>query len=173
MSEASRNIKTPWNPSKKAIQRVKNPLPTPVVCPRCGGKVAIVENKEIYGKNYGEWPWTFRCESSDCDSFVGMHPYTNIPLGTLATAEIRNARKLTKELFQKLWLGDGAPMTRTEAYQWLAVALEVPAEECHFGWFNIETCRRAYRILRDRLNKEHQEDDTMRHNSYCKSQLEK
>jgi hypothetical protein len=142
---------TPWNPSKYAIKRVGNPLPSPTVCPHCGNEVKIVGNEVIYGKPFGKWPWAYRCVNDACDSFVGMHPETNIPLGTLANAEIRKARKLTKELFQKLWT-DGGKMTRDEAYLWMSGELKIPAAECHFGWFDVPTCRKAYAALKGRIS---------------------
>ena len=51
--------KTPWNPSRRATARVKNPLPAPTTCPYDGGPVEIVNNSAIYGREYGEWPWAF------------------------------------------------------------------------------------------------------------------
>lgn len=31
-------------------------------------------------------------------------------------------------------------MSRTQAYEWLAGALGIPAEECHIGMMDVETC---------------------------------
>lgn len=131
---------TPWNPSRRAIKRVKNPLPVPTVCNCCSGPVRICENKEIYGgRNYGEWPWAYHCE--ECNAHVGMHPYTNIPLGTLADLATRDARKTCKPYFEALFLS--GKMTRSEAYRQLAKALGIPEEECHFGWFDVAMCEKA------------------------------
>jgi hypothetical protein len=132
--------KTPWNPSRSAIARVRNPLPEPTTCRFCGGKVEIVNNSKIYGKCYGEWPWAYRCDC--CHSYVGMHPFTAIPLGTLANAATREARKKAKAAFNPLW--QGKRMSRTEAYQWLAGALGIAnVEECHIGWFDVAMCERV------------------------------
>lgn len=136
-----REIKTPMNPSRKALKRVRNPLPAPTTCPHCSADVRIATHQEIYGRDYGEWPWVYLC--TGCSAYVGMHPFTNIPLGTLATEEIRNARKRCKIPFERLYKSGG--MSRTEAYAALAVALNIPAAECHFGWFDIEMCKRAER----------------------------
>lgn len=132
--------KTPWNPSRRAIARVRNPLPEPTACQYCGGKVEIVRNSAIYGRDYGEWPWAYRCTC--CHSYVGMHPFTAIPLGTLANAATREARKKAKAAFNPLW--QGKCMSRTEAYQWLASALGIAnVEECHIGWFDVAMCERV------------------------------
>lgn len=135
--------KTPWNPSKKATARVKNPVPVPTECNCChdkkSGCIETIENKEIYGRNYGDWPWVYRCKT--CNAYVGMHPFTNIPLGTLANAPMRQARKACKAPFETLY--KTGKMSRSEAYQRLADKLGIPKEECHFGWFDIKQCQKA------------------------------
>lgn len=132
--------KTPWNPSKKATARVKNPLLAPAECPHCQSKlIKIAHHDDIYGKAYGEWPWAYLC--TWCRAYVGMHPFTNIPLGTLATAPLRKARSDCKKPFERLW--QTAMMTRDDAYARLASHMGLTAETCHFGWFTIEQCEVA------------------------------
>lgn len=130
--------KTPWNPSQKAIARVKDVLPIPQRCHLCGHEeVAIVGHKEIYnGKEYGEWPWAYQCRG--CRAYVGMHPFTNLPLGTLANEELRQARVSGKEPFEKLH--KSGKMSRNDAYAALADHLGIEKNECHFGWFDAEHC---------------------------------
>ncbi|MCM2547619.1 zinc-finger-containing protein [Burkholderia glumae] len=135
--------KTPWNPSRRAIKRVLNPLPAPTVCRFCGGKVEIVRNSQIYhGRDYGEWPWAYLC--GDCRAYVGMHPFTAIPLGTLADGPTREARKRAKAAFNPLWETGG--MTRTAAYSWLAARLDIVFGECHVGWFDVAMCDRVVEV---------------------------
>lgn len=144
--------KTPWNPSKRATARVTNPLPAPEECPHCydheTGKpfahIEIVNNEEIYGRSYGEWPWVYQCQQ--CGAYVGMHPFTNIPLGTLADGPTRQARKRCKEPFESLHRS--GRMTRSEAYSKLAKKLGIPVEQCHFGWFDAAQCKRAAEAAR-------------------------
>jgi hypothetical protein len=133
--------KTPWNPSSKAIARVKDVLPIPTRCHLCTGEeIEIVGHKEIYnGREYGEWPWCYRCKS--CKAYVGMHPFTNLPLGTLADEALRQARKYGKEPFELLH--KSGKMTRDQAYAELAAALDIPQNECHFGWFDEPMCWEA------------------------------
>lgn len=131
--------KTPWNPSRRATARVKDSLPAPAVCPHCGGEVRIVHHDEVYGRSYGEWPWLYLC--TGCRAYVGMHPFTNIPLGTLASEELRRARVQCKQPFEVLWRS--GKMTRDDAYQQLAAQMGLTAAECHFGLFNIDQCRTA------------------------------
>lgn len=140
-------VKTPWNPSRKAIARVSNPLPAPTECPYCGSKVELVSNAEIYGRTYGEWPWAFMCTDDSCGAYVGIHPFTAIPLGTLANAQLREARKAAKAAFNPRW--QRGSMSRSEAYAWLAQQLEMPnVGECHIGWFDVATCRRVVEICK-------------------------
>jgi len=135
--------KTPWNPSRMAIARVKNALPAPTICPHCAGKVEIAKNSEIYGREYGEWPWAYLCRG--CCAYVGMHPFTAIPLGTLADEPTRDARKRAKAAFNPLW--ESRRMTRSEAYSWLASQLDIAVGACHVGWFDVATCERVIKII--------------------------
>ena len=134
--------KTPSNPSRKATARVKNPLPTPTSCPFCDGLVRIGTHEEVYGRDYSDWPYVYICES--CRAYVGLHPFTAIPLGTLADQKTRDARKKCKPSFELLWRS--GKMTRTQAYEWLAGKLGIPVGECHFGWFTPEQCEKAEKI---------------------------
>lgn len=135
---------SPWYPSRSAIARVKNPLPAPTECQHCGGAVEIVNNSEIYGRSYGDWPWAYLCRG--CRAYVGMHPFTDIPLGTLADEATREARKRAKAAFNPLWQDGG--MKRTEAYAWLAGQLGIPVGETHIGWFDVATCERVVEIIK-------------------------
>lgn len=135
----------PWNPSQKWISFVKNPLPIPTECRYCNQPVTIVNNKAIYGRPYGEWPWAYRCSDRDCGAYVGMHPKTNIPLGTLANSQLREARKEAKEFFNPIW--QEKYMTRSEAYAWLAAEMNItPVEDCHIGWMEVDQCRRVVSV---------------------------
>lgn len=144
-----REVKTPANPSKTATKRVKNPLPVPTVCNMCGGTVVIKTHVDIYGRDYSDWPWAYGCDV--CDSYVGMHPFTNIPLGTLADKATRAARNKAKAPFEVIH--KQGYLTRKEAYYQLSKHLGIPFEHCHFGWFDIDMCEKALiassKILRD------------------------
>ena len=148
------DTKTPCNPSKRATARVKNPLPMPTECPCCNdwntgkpstGCIEVVSNDEIYGRLYGDWPYAVICHN--CEAYVGLHPFTNIPLGTLADAPIRHARKTCKEPFEALHRT--GKLTRSDAYQKLADKLGIDVGECHFGWFSIDMCKKAESAARE------------------------
>ena len=132
---------TPLNPSRRAVARVKDVLPVPTECPHCQSWVRLVGNEEIYGRPFGEWPWAYLCTNLACRAYVGLHPFTGIPLGTLATAPMREARKKAKAAFNPLW--QSGRMSRTEAYAWLAERLGIPVGECHIGWFDEARCEQV------------------------------
>lgn len=125
--------------SRRALKRVKNPLPAPDFCRYCAGQVELVNNSAIYGREFGDWPYAYRCE--DCKSYVGLHPNTDIPLGTLATAQLRKDRNLSKDMFHKL--KDQRGFSRSQAYQWLAGKMGIEVGVCHFGWFDQDECALA------------------------------
>lgn len=138
-------IKTPFNPSKSATKRVKNPIEAPTECPYCGGTVVCVSNSEIYGREYGEWPWAYMCENKD--AYVGLHPYTSIPLGTLADKTLRGWRRKAKDAFYS-WAKRKGYHSRKESYPALAELLNLETEKTHFGWFDIDQCKRVYGLCK-------------------------
>jgi hypothetical protein len=149
MDKAS-GAKTPWNPSRKAVARVTNPLPAPTTCPHCASQVELVNNQRIYGKPYGEWPWAYLCGNTKCGAYVGLHPLTNIPLGTLADAATRAARQRAKAAFNPRWQSakpQEQRKARIEAYAWLAQQLGIAdVNTCHIGWFDVAMCERVVEV---------------------------
>lgn len=137
--------KPKWKLSRSAIARVFNPLPIPHACPYCLDSVKATGNEDIYGKPYGDWPWVYLCQNRHCGAYVGMHPRTNLPLGTLANAVTRNARKRAKEQFNEV-IGPGK-MSRIEAYEWLARQLDIVVSACHFALFDVEMCDKVLNVL--------------------------
>ncbi|NUT87145.1 hypothetical protein HNO91_11975 [Pseudomonas corrugata] len=129
--------------SRRALKRVKNPLPAPTICRYCAGFVDLVSNAEIYnGREYGDWPYAYLCE--DCKAYVGVHPDTDIPLGTLAAAQLRKDRNTAKDAFHRVKEARG--FSRSLAYQWLAGKMGIEVGACHFGWFEEDDCARALAI---------------------------
>jgi hypothetical protein len=137
---------------RKALKRVKDRLPKPVTCRYCDSRVFIAHHKEVYGGlSFGSWPYVYLCES--CGAYVGLHDGTDLPLGTLADAQLRESRKVNKRAFQSLlsiMAMDG--VKRTQVYEWLAEKMEIPASECHWGWFEFEQCEMAGKMCRQKIN---------------------
>lgn len=142
---SEQNGKSPWNPSRKATARVPEPhLPAPTICRYDGSPVEIRHHLEIYGRVYGEWPWMFVC--TECEARCGMHPFTAIPLGTIADEELRQVRTACKPVFEQIW--KTGRMDRTQAYAWLAGELGIAPEQCHWGLFERHTCLQARDLSR-------------------------
>lgn len=130
---------------KAAVARVKNPLPIPTICPNCGGPVAMQSNSIVYRREYGAWPFLYRCQDAVCDSYVGLHPKTDIPLGTLANKATRAARKEAKGMLMVMWEEQG--MDRDAVYRWLAGKMGInDVNHCHIGWFDIDQCKKVVQI---------------------------
>lgn len=132
-----------------ALKRVKNPLPIPTICPNCSGPVERASNSKVYhGREFGEWPFIYRCHDDKCDSYVGLHPKTDIPLGTLADKPTRDARRAAKAAIMPMWQEQG--MDRYAVYRWLAEKMGInDVNHCHIAWFDIKQCKQVIQICND------------------------
>lgn len=125
------------------------------ICPYCGSASEHVDGTVLYPHRTDLAEKKFwRCRP--CDAFVGCHPGTPEPLGSLVNAALRTARAKTHDLFDQLWgrgaeIFDNPPMTRKEAYAWLAAELVLEVDACHIGMFDLETCSKALAAVRRRI----------------------
>lgn len=133
--------------SRRALAKITDPLPPITRCPYCANAVALVNNQVIYGRAYGEWPYAYHCRP--CDAYVGLHPQTDIPLGTLATAPLRKLRKQAKTAFYYLQMATGK--NRDAMHHWLSATLQIPSAGCHIGMFDEPLCKQVYRVCQRRL----------------------
>lgn len=129
--------------AKLCMQLVKemegsNLRPTPT-CPYCSKKSVYIQSKMIY-----------RCDP--CDAQVGIHKHNHQPLGSLANAELRMARKNAHAHFDPLWQRKMAKesisstQARKKAYKWLAEQMGLTVDDCHIGIFDVEQCKKAVEI---------------------------
>lgn len=117
------------------------------VCPYChkpsvlvGGMVIYPHRPDLDNKQF------YLCKP--CFAYVGCHPGTAKPLGRLANAELRQAKKVAHALFDPLWHGN--PKSRSNAYKWLAKALGIPESECHIGMMDAGRCNAVVAACRER-----------------------
>jgi len=103
-------------------------------CPYCKKEAKWVENKEVYGINYGRSFMCWYCK--DCDSYVGCHNNTKKPLGTMANKELRGWRIKAHAVIDPLWRN--GEMKRHEVYKMLADEF---GRVIHIGESNIRTCK--------------------------------
>ena len=120
----------------------------PKKCNLCGGYVQYISNHLIYGKKYGSGK-CYHC--TKCGALVGTHKYNpRKAYGILADKQMRKLKVQCHDLFDKRW--KGRKTSRHDAYKWLANELNIPIQDCHFGYFDLETLQRAYQILKENDN---------------------
>lgn len=95
-------------------------------CQYCDNPAEWVENKEIYGKNYGKSYMAWLCRL--CEAHVGCHNNTKRPKGQLANKELREARIQVHNFIDPLWKERG--MNRKKMYKQLSDAM---GYEVHVG----------------------------------------
>jgi ssDNA-binding Zn-finger/Zn-ribbon topoisomerase 1 len=118
---------------------------SPPVCPYCGTTARLAQSKQVYRRDYGGWLWVCG-QYPRCDSYVGCHKGTKLPLGIMANAELRELKQKCHAAFDPLW--KSGRMTRDEAYEALAAAMCIPFFECHIGEFNVLRCKAALDCIR-------------------------
>lgn len=122
----------------------------PTICRYCGSPVVYTSNAEIYGKEYG----TGKCYlCRNCRAFVGVHPGTDTPLGTLANEELREWRKEAHFWFDRIWKKPTRITTRYNAYEYLARKMGLPREETHIGMFEIEQCKKVIEFSKEKIQR--------------------
>lgn len=116
-----------------------------IICPYCVSKAKLVTGLEVYPRiRSSHSKWYYKCPN--CDAYVGCHPKTQMPLGTLADAELRTLRSKVHKKFDPIW--KAKKVSRRQAYQKLARALNLDLNKCHIGMFNIEQCNEALEFLK-------------------------
>lgn len=114
-------------------------MPVPTACNLCGGTVEKRSNADVYGREFGRWPFIYLCLK--CGAYVGLHPGTERALGTLADVHTRVARRTLKPGFERIW--KERLCSRTQAYKLLAEELGITADRCHWGLFDFDECNAA------------------------------
>ena len=119
-----------------------------IECPYCGKPASLLDSDQIFKESYG---MIWACVP--CDARVGVHKNdkNNKPLGTLANAETRQARKMAHKRFDPIWQsrlnkGKSKNKVRSKAYRWLAGHLGIPQDDCHIAMFDLVTCVKVIQI---------------------------
>ena len=129
---------------RKTLSKLNYDYEIPI-CPYCGAEIKLRNSIEIYGRDYG-YLWV--CKNyPQCDSYVGCHKGTTIPLGTPANKELRNLRHTCHLVFDKAW--KCGKISRIEAYKKLGKKMGIP--EPHIGQFNKEQCEKLLDLLKNNL----------------------
>lgn len=120
-----------------------------VICPYCGAQAERTTAGVIYPhrKDIGHRVF-WRCVP--CAAWVGCHPGTEMPLGRLANAELREWKRKAHDAFDPLWKArrrKQKKIQRERAYKILARMLKLAPEMCHIGQFDVETCKRVIDLI--------------------------
>ncbi len=130
-------------------KRFPNWIDPPACCDACGGPAVLVHNgAALYnGYNTGKWPYVYFCLC--CEAATGCHEGSIYPMGRMADKVTRSWRNKVHQAFDPMW--KGWRMSRTHAYQWLAELMKIPPWDPlpHIGEMDLETCKRAIRLLQD------------------------
>lgn len=117
-----------------------------IKCSHCGKPARLVSGRTIYPNRedlFHKKYWN----CFPCAAYVGCHPNSIKPLGTLANAELRQMRKDTHHAFDPLW--KNGSLTRKEAYYELAKYLDIPVYKCHIGLFTIRDCIKVIKFVEE------------------------
>ena len=128
-----------------------------VICDYCGEPAELVSGWAVYPHRPDLAEKLF-WQCAPCGAYVGCHEpgatyYENgrrktyadgVPLGRLANAELRKAKKRAHAAFDPTW--KAARMSRREAYAWLSAKMNIPIAACHIGMFTPDQCRQVVSI---------------------------
>ena len=109
-----------------------------VTCPYCNNPAKLVTGEVVY-PHRDDLSFNKFWHCAPCGAYVGCHHPGDRPLGRLANAELRKAKKEAHAAFDPLWVNKKFA-TRKLAYKWLANKLNIDAHHCHIGAFDVETC---------------------------------
>lgn len=110
-----------------------------VICPYCHQSAEWIENKEIYGRNYGKSYMMWYCQKDN--AYVGCHNNTQRPLGTMANRELREWRKKAHAHIDPIW--QSGQLARGQVYARLKRAL---GKQIHIGESDIEMCKKILEV---------------------------
>lgn len=119
-------------------------------CPYCGQAAELVGGDVIYESRpdlAARKFWLCR----PCNAWVGTHANSPrfAPLGRLANAPLRAAKKRAHAAFDPMWEAEDATMNRHQAYRWLAGKLGIPPSLCHIGHFNESQCAAVVAVMKE------------------------
>lgn len=101
-----------------------------------------ISNSLVYGKPLGSG-YAYRCLS--CRAYVGTAASDpELALDILADARMRKGKVMCHDLFDSMWR---TKRERAKCYARLSRELGITGAECHFGFFDIDTLKRAHAIM--------------------------
>ena len=107
-------------------------------CPYCGEWAEKTTGRKVYPRREDLHHLViYAC--LPCDAWVGAHKDSGKPLGRLANAELRAAKRAAHAAFDPLW--KSGQMSRSKAYALLAEKMGIDPKDAHIGMFDVEQCK--------------------------------
>ena len=119
-------------------------------CDKCCKQAVLTTGAMLYPNRYDLAEKSFWI-CSECGAYVGCHPGTVTPLGSLAGKRTRLARMMAHRAFDVFWKDRGG-VSRGRAYRLLAAKLGL--EHIHIGQSGYKRCAMIVRAVRE-LEAEH------------------
>lgn len=111
----------------------------PIRCPYCGAQAALRPSSAVYGRKATPGEYLYVCSRYPaCDSYVGVHKKSMLPMGTLANGDLRNTRIRAHQSFDRIW--KYKIMEKWQAYQWLQDKFALNSEQAHIAKFSEYMC---------------------------------
>ena len=108
--------------------------PKIIRCPYCGGTAILRDASFVYG-THSHGGQVYVCSHyPSYNSYVGVHPGTKIPKGTLANRELRQKRIQAHRIFDQIW--QQGILSKPEAYRWVADKFCLTDKQAHIGQFS-------------------------------------
>jgi hypothetical protein len=103
----------------------------------------------------GEHGWYFHCPLWPQCEMMGQANEAGELIGHVADAHTRRMRIDAHRAFDPLWRTKDAPMSRGDAYEWLADQMGMTRETCHIRYMSAEQCQRVVELSTARMLEHH------------------
>jgi hypothetical protein len=103
-------------------------------CPMCASPMRLRWSEKHQRVFYGCSAWI----RTKCKGSASAHQ-NGQPMGEPGTQEVKDARVIAHESFDRLW--EQGYMDRDEAYAWMRGVLKLPSKDAaHIGLFDVKQC---------------------------------
>lgn len=111
----------------------------PIRCPYCGAQAALRPSTVVYGDKARPGEFLYVCPRYPaCNSYVGAHKKSLLPMGTMANGDLRNKRIRAHQAFDRLW--KYGIMEKWQAYRWMQAKFSLSSEQAHIAKFSEYMC---------------------------------
>ena len=108
-------------------------------CPYCGAQAVLRPAEAVYQSKAKPGRHLYVCARYPlCDSYVGAHEGTLLPMGTLADGDLRNKRIMAHRAFNRLW--ESGTMKKWQAYKWMQAKFGLRSDQAHIAMFSEYMC---------------------------------